>query len=387
MSSSERGRILTVIDNLGPGGRQRTAQNFAIGYQEAGHFSAVMTVEHGGPRVEVLRKNGVDVWVGGGDETNRAVSKVMKWNPDIIHLHSEGPPKPHVARVVETLLGGLASRIPVIESSSFGKVDYRRRYRSTDIHLLKGRWALWKWQKWSKPFADERIGVVIPNTVDEQEFYPVSTAERNDFREALRIPPTAFVFGRIGQPDRWKWSSIIFDAFRQVAKSDERAYLLLVGVPPELRSQIDSLPGPVRKRIRELEFLSSDEELRQAYSSLDAFLHSSAIGESFGMVLAEALLCGCPVITQSNPSHDNSQLELVGNMHGGIVVNHLRGMVRAMDLFLGNSELVEQLGQQGRHFIKNHYTLDQVMKNSDRRTVVWMPSCTHPQSARVLEWY
>ena len=49
---------------------------------------------------------------------------------------------------------------------------------------------------------------------------------------------------------------------------------------------------------------------------MDGFLHVSRIGESFGMVLCEAMLCGVPVVTLSTPLKDNSQLEVVGPRRG-----------------------------------------------------------------------
>jgi hypothetical protein len=36
-------------------------------------------------------------------------------------------------------------------------------------------------------------------------------------------------------------------------------------------------------------------------------------------VLAEAMMCGCPVVTVSQPTRDNSQVEVVGHEQGGLV--------------------------------------------------------------------
>jgi hypothetical protein len=63
---------------------------------------------------------------------------------------------------------------------------------------------------------------------------------------------------------------------------------------------------------------------------MDVFLHASQIGESFGMVLAESLLCGVPVITLATPHRDNSQLEVVGHESGGLIVASVLGMIEAM---------------------------------------------------------
>ena len=75
----------------------------------------------------------------------------------------------------------------------------------------------------------------------------------------------------------------------------------LVGLPESLVPVLQSLPAEVRKQCVQLPLINSDHELSVLYSSLDCFLHAAASGESFGLVLTEAMLCGCPVVTVSRP--------------------------------------------------------------------------------------
>ena len=90
------------------------------------------------------------------------------------------------------------------------------------------------------------------------------------------------------------------------------------------------MPETLRRRVVLIDFLHGDAALREAYGSMDVFLHTSRIGESFGMVLAESLCCGTPVITLSTPAKDNSQLEVVGHEQGGLVAASVAGMVKSM---------------------------------------------------------
>jgi hypothetical protein len=75
------------------------------------------------------------------------------------------------------------------------------------------------------------------------------------------------------------------------------------------------------------------------------------------MVLAEALLCGLPVITLSTPDKDNSQLEIVGHEAGGLVVADVAGMINAMRKLekqelrrqyaaMGASEIIRRFGAE-----------------------------------------
>lgn len=356
-------RILTVIDHLGPGGRQRTAQNYTLGYAEAGHDVAVLTVFGGGSRVARLQERGVTTFVGSTEEEERtaAVVRAAAWEPDVVHLHSKGPPRIEVAEAVEALLARLPSRPPVLETSSFGKVDYEQRHTFSDVHLLKARWALWKWRRWSRPLRPRPLGTVVPNTVDTSAFYPVSAEERAAFRTAHGIPDDAFLLGRVGQPSVWKWDPVVFDVFAEVAGQYPRVHLLLVGLPDELRPRLDALNEAARARIIDIPFLRGDHALRACYGSLDAFLHAARIGESFGMVLAEAMACECPVVTLSTPARDNSQIEVVGHGRGGLVAHDRAGMVAAVERLLSDEALRERLGRGGAAHVRTHYTLDQVI--------------------------
>jgi hypothetical protein len=106
-----------------------------------------------------------------------------------------------------------------------------------------------------------------------------------------------------------------------------------------------------------VDFMNDDSALSGIYGSMDVFLHAARIGESFGMVLAEALLCGVPVISLSTPDKDNSQIEVVGHETGGLVVANVAGMLEAMHRLedpglrrryadLGASEIVKRFSAE-----------------------------------------
>ncbi len=62
-------------------------------------------------------------------------------------------------------------------------------------------------------------------------------------------------------------------------------------------------------------------ELRLTLSALDAVLHTSSIGESFGYGIAEPMNLGKPVITHSTPWSDQAQIELVREGECGFVAS------------------------------------------------------------------
>jgi hypothetical protein len=148
---------------------------------------------------------------------------------------------------------------------------------------------------------------------------------------------------------------------------------------------MEALAPWIRTRIIEIPFLNGDAALRACYSALDVFVHAARIGESFGMVLTEAMLCGCPVVTLSTPARDNSQLEVVGHMRGGLIVNDAASMVDAIELLIRDEPLRRRLAHDGAAHVKAHYTLDQVIPTLLRIAQLAREADTRDALAAALE--
>jgi glycosyltransferase involved in cell wall biosynthesis len=353
-------RVLTIVCDLGPGGTQRVAQNCAIGYKKAGLESAVLAMNGGGSREESLSITNVDLFIGGAlrKDKDSAFHLAKKWNPTVVHIHRHGRTDLETGLIMRDFK---ERGCPILETNVFARTDYSRDRGLIDVHLHLSRWSLWKWQQWSRIVKPAPIGVVVPNVVDSRAFFPVPSDKSRASRKDHGIPGEAFVIGRVGQPWLGKWSGLMFDAFKMVASIHKDVYLLLVGMPKQLRARIKLLPWNLQQRIIEIPFILGDENLRTCYSSMDAFLHASSIGESFGMVLAEAMLCGCPIITLSTPVKDNSQLEVVGHERGGLVVTNTKSMVEAMLRLYSDKVLREKFARQGAEWVRAKYDVSQVM--------------------------
>ena len=352
-------RILTIIDKLSVGGRQRTAQDYTLGYQRAGMDVAVLALQAAGPRLRTLQQAGVPVFLG--EAGSVGLGEAASWRPDVVHLHSEGPVRPFEARAVEALLAQSARRPIVLETAAFGRVDYRQRYTATDVHLLVSPWVLWRWQQWTRPLVPRPVGAAVPNMVDAQTFYPAPPEAVRAFRAQHGLPPHAVVFGSLARPDPLKWPAFLFDAFEEVAQRHPDAYFLVAGLSDSARGRIAALPEGVRRRIVELPFFHDDALLRTCYSAMDVFLHGSPIGESFGLVFVEALLCGTPIVTHATPAKHNSQVEVVGHERGGLVAAAPSHMAAAMERLLLDPALRHRLAEQGAAHVRAHYTEEHIV--------------------------
>jgi glycosyltransferase involved in cell wall biosynthesis len=380
-------RVLTVVHDLGPGGTQRVAQNFTNGYQAKGHAAAVLSVRGGGPRVKALTGRGTPVFIGGAcpSEQDEAVTRAVEWRPNVIHVHRPGRSDRMTGSVLRRLRSALADHHVVLETNVFGKADYSADRLLIDLHMPLTRWSLWKWARWTSGMRPRPVGVVMPNLVDTSVFRPASEAERERYRDAAEIPLDAFVFGRVGQPIESKWSPLIFEAFAEVISRRQNAYLLLAGLPPRLSQHVGKLPLAVRSRVVEAPFIHADAELRACYGAMDVFLHASSIGESFGLVLVEAMLAKRPVITLSTPARDNSQLEVVGHERGGLVVTDKRRMVEAMERLIEDRSLLERLGQRGAESVRRRYDLSEQIDTLVKIANIALRAETHDRLRADLE--
>jgi len=92
----------------------------------------------------------------------------------------------------------------------------------------------------------------------------------------------------------------------------------------------------------------SDRKLCDFLNGITVFTHGSAIGESFGISIAEAMASGLPVVTHTGG--DGAQAELVTDDYNGFVVDprRVRAYASRVNHLLRNPGLKQQMGERGR---------------------------------------
>ncbi len=333
-------KILTIVCDLEKGGTQRVAQVFAEAYHQLGHDSRLLAVYKLGSRYTAL-KNTVCVWLGLSGEVLQAIKE---WGPDLIHIHTNGMKEADVRPLLSCIRKASAR---VVETNVFSVPSPWAD--QVDVSFQLSVWAKWLFQLRG---GAATVCAVVPNPVDCRKFNPKSKPETAAFRKACGIPEGAFVLGRIGQPAEFSWSPMLMRLFNDLAGKYDKLYLMLVGPSPLIENKIAE--SPYADRVIVIPELIGDENLSVAYSSLDLMVHAAAGGESFGLVNAESILCGTPVVTLSTPWNSNSQCEVVGHMKGGYVVHRLKGMKKAVEHFMKNGETLGLVEKGGEHIRQNY---------------------------------
>ncbi|TWT88686.1 GDP-mannose-dependent alpha-(1-2)-phosphatidylinositol mannosyltransferase [Pseudobythopirellula maris] len=352
-------RILTICRDLGRGGTQRVAQTLSLEYHKAGHETGLLAIDAGGVREKALHEAGLPVFVGGENAAlEAALGQADRFGPDVIHIHRPGMANAKEGAVMRRLK--TANR-RVVETSHFGRADHSLDGELIDAHLQISRWCLWRWRRWGGRALRNKPAAVAPNPVDVERFRRAPAEQIAAFRrDELGLPENAFLCGRIGQALPGKWSPALLESFGALLEECPEARLLVIGMPETARQELAAAPAKIRERFIEHPLVDSDERLSLLYSSFDVFLHAATIGETFGLVLAEAMLCGCPPLTMNTPPRDNSQSEIVQHGEAGLVALSAGDLPQALLEAYRDDALRTRLAARGRESIVERFESSRV---------------------------
>ncbi|WP_437224204.1 glycosyltransferase [Planctomicrobium sp. SH661] len=133
---------------------------------------------------------------------------------------------------------------------------------------------------------------VIPTGVDVRRF---KRADRSELRRQLSLPESRKIVGHVGRLAPEKNTPFLAKAVAAFLKKSPQAEFVVVGDGPDRVSMLKVLKGEgVADRSHFLGFLEG-EDLVNAYAGFDVFAFSSH-SETQGMVLAEAMAAGVPVV-------------------------------------------------------------------------------------------
>ncbi|MEV6155680.1 glycosyltransferase family 4 protein [Nonomuraea sp. NPDC052129] len=113
--------------------------------------------------------------------------------------------------------------------------------------------------------------------------------------------PDGATLGFLGRMDEErKGLPILLDAFKPLAAERPELKLLIAG-PGDAKDVYDRVPKELHNRVTVLGMVSEADKIR-AYHSVDVFCAPNTRGESFGIVLAEAMASGATVLASDIPA-------------------------------------------------------------------------------------
>jgi len=239
------------------------------------------------------------------------LQRITRFMPDVVHVATEGPlgqaARAIARRLDIPLTTAYHTRFPEYVQARFRiplswTYAYLRRFHNASRAVLVPTTVV-KRDLQARGFRHLRLW---SRGVDHRVFYP------RDGQRLDGAPPIFLYVGRVAVEKN-------IDAFLQL---DLPGTKWVVGEGPELPRIRKQYPG-----VRFLGVLTQDE-LAKVYSGADVFVFPSKT-DTFGLVLIEALACGCPVAAYPV----TGPLDVIGDSPAGVLDHDLKAAcLRALQI-------------------------------------------------------
>ncbi len=136
-----------------------------------------------------------------------------------------------------------------------------------------------------------------------------SIKEGELLRKKLGIQDTDMAFGRIGRAVDSIFDPIGIRAFQRLVTNNKKVHYIIMAPPPALQKIVkeDSIPN-----VHFLDPTFQEKDIWAFHQAIDCLAHFRKDGETFGLTIAESMLCGNPIITHKSKI-DNAHLEYLSN--------------------------------------------------------------------------
>ena len=316
--------VLELTNNLSMGGTEKTMQ-IMCKYIDKSQFNVYAAAKEDGPRRLLIERSGVKTYV---TEDITGLCRTLKI--DIAHIHRAGWSEDYFLKSVKN-----AGVPTIIETNVFGRLDTSISEKLIDCHLFVSYYCAQRYQMWVKrPLTGQHFQVLY-NPIDFELF------DNFDFTRDYRKP----VIGRISRPDNSKWSDIGIDMYPIVVRNCPDVRYHIMGNTPEVCERFKQLGIP-EKNLKFFDCTTDENKIFKFLKDLTVFVHANKTGETFGVVIAEAMAAKLPVVTHNTfERRDNAQTELVEHRITGIVADNANAYGQAVSILLQNPDTKNVLGQ------------------------------------------
>lgn len=354
-------KVLHLIGSMDLGGAEKLTRLVVEGLDPQEFVGSVCCLKGGGFYADQLRHKGfcVDELLGIDKGVRNSVWLGVKalwrlwW-----YLRRERPAILHTHLFMTSCLGRLLAPLTGVKRVvvTLHRVEYPGIQRWVE-RLLSRLTALYVTDsKAAAGMIARQLGVdpakvkVIYNGIDRDEFS--APQDGKAARQSLGIPSDCLVIGVIAHLYREKGHQYLFESLA-LAQSRLPHFRLLVVGDGYLRSDLQRLASRLRLT-EQIQFLGQRGDLAQLLAAMDIFVLPSS-WEGFGIVLAEAMYAGVPVITTRN---GGGCAEVVEEGDGGLLVDYgnRSELADAIVRLASDAELRRGLGERGRARVERMFT-------------------------------
>jgi FkbM family methyltransferase len=229
-------------------------------------------------------------------------------------------------------------KLPVVEYVTLSAGVDNSDNIACSIHLSQ-----WQRAQWFRSGGKLEKSAVIPIPAEPPATYL-------DLRDALGIPSQALVAGFHQRVDEHISSPIPLQAFAMVAEPGR--HFMIMGGGEAYRKQAKELG------LQNVHFLPhSGDAIRISgfLNTLDIFAHGRSDGETFGTVLAEAMMHGKPCLSHRSKIA-NAQPETMGP--AGLFADGVADYAEKLSRLFSDSEFRAKLARKARPHAEEYYSLE-----------------------------
>ncbi len=302
--------IVSPYDLTVPGGVQQHVEHLAGAL--ADHGDDVLVLGPGPRDLDRLREDVARVGVGPSTAVpfndsvaplalvptavRHTLAELKRFAPDVVHVHEPAVPwvsLTAVTRGPRPVVGTFHAWSDSDAAYRLARPVLRRLLRRLDGHIAVSRAAA--------GFHAAALGLpegsfrLVPNGVDVARF-------RDAEPFADEVDPDRPLLLFVGRLEKRKGAEVAVRAFVRLKATHPRARLVVVGDGPE-RARCEALvPSALRDDVRFLGRVP-DEDVPRWFRTADLYLAPALGGESFGIVLIEAMAARTPVLASDIPGY------------------------------------------------------------------------------------
>lgn len=199
-----------------------------------------------------------------------------------------------------------------------------------------------------KGLGDEHIEI-IPNGVDIKYF---SAIPRKPTRSILYI----------GRLEKRKGIKYLLQAYAELCKFVDGVELIIAGDGPD-REKLEQIAEELE--LKHVKFLGyvTDHERKKLMSTAGVFCSPALYGESFGIVLLEAMAAGIPIVAGDNPGY--ASVMKGRGMLSLVSPEDAANFARRLELMLFDEDIKRMFIAWGKEYVKQYdyeYVVDQYEK-------------------------
>lgn len=189
------------------------------------------------------------------------------------------------------------------------------------------------------------LSAIIPNGVDIDVFHP-----QGDIISKFNDDKINILF--LGRIEERKGLIYLLKAFCFLKKKYKKIRLIIVGDGYQKKKMEDFV---FKEKINDVFFegeVFDEKVISDYYRTADICCFPSIFGESFGMVLIEAMACGKPIVAFANKGY----LQVIKGKGERFLAKprDTKGLVEKLEILIKNEKMREEMGKWGRKEAENY---------------------------------